>query len=226
MHAVSSSPLSRKGFVSSVVLLASGLSIPSISHADSFSSASSDREERCWTESYRDDSMVLFESGEYFKALNLASGEETLAHYQDLEGCVRISTASGVSHFAEVDPEGNLYIDDELVLAAAEYFGQEAVARRGCVKISEYDTTLSANSSTDDVIIGALSFLPFYGWVLGLVGFAKTVFQKVGNRGEVYFHCVRYYCDAPVRQQKLITYAYSDAAHKHLIDTHTQTYAV
>lgn len=222
MSSLSNFSIDRRSFLSTAAFALGSAFAPSVAFGKSLTDANEQ-----WTEIYRDEELAIYESQPRYKAVELRTGKETISEYIKSGGNrVVITSSDGANHIAESDEAGNVYIDGNLAFEVVRNDGGPSSGTRGCVKMSEYNTTLSAQNKTDAVIIGALSFLPFYGWVLGLVGFAKSVFDLVDNRGEVYFHCVRYYCDLPKPHQKLTTYAYKDAAHKHLISTNTQTIPV
>lgn len=221
MSSLSSFSIDRRLFISAAAFALGSAFVPSTALGESFTET-----DEQWNEIYRDEEIAIYKSQSRYKAVDLQTGKETVSEYVEGTNRVIITGPDGVTHVAESDEAGNVYIDGDLVFEVVYNIENPPAGANGCVKISEYDTTLSAKNKTDSVIIGALSFLPFYGWVLGLVGFAKSVFDLVNNQGEVYFHCVRYYCDTPEPHQQLTTCVYSDAAHKHLISTNTQAIPV
>lgn len=219
MSSLNNFSVNRRSFISAAAFALGSAFAPSVAFGGSFTEA-----DEQWNEIYRDEEIAIYKSQSRYKAVDLQTGKETVSEYIKGTNQVIITSSDGVIHVAESDETGNIYIDGDLVFEVAYNNENPPSGANGCVKISEYNTTLSAKNKTDSAIISALSFLPFYGWVIGLVGFAKSMFDLVNDQGEVYFHCVRYYCDTPEPHQKLTTYAYSDAAHKHLIGSHTQTY--
>lgn len=221
MSPLNSFSINRRAFISAAAFTLGSALVPSAAFGESFTEINEQ-----WNEIYRDGEIAIYKSQSRYKAVDLHTGKETVSEYIESTGQVITTSPDGVTHVAESDEAGNIYIDGELVFEVVYNNENPPSGANGCVKISEYDTTLSAKNKVDSVIIGALSFLPYYGWILGLVGFAKSVFDLVNNQGEVYFHCIRYYCDTPEPHQQLTTYAYSDAAHKHLLSTNTQTIAV
>lgn len=221
MSSLSNFSIDRRSLLSTAAFALGGAFVPSVAFGKSFTETDAQ-----WTEIYRDEELAIYESQTRYKAVELLTGKETISEYIKSGNRVVITSSDGADHIAESDEAGNVYIDGDLAFEVVRDDGGPSSGTRGCAKVSEYNTTLSARNKTDSVIIGALSFLPFYGWAIGLVGFAKSVFDLVDNRGEVYFHCVHYYCDLPKPHQELTTYAYKDAAHKHLISTNKQTIPV
>lgn len=219
MSSTSRSIITRRAFVSAALFSLCGALAPSIAHGDTLLN-----EDDTWKEMYRDEDIAFFEQWPRYKAVDLHTGEETICEYDVASNQATITGPDGIVHIAYADDRGSIYIDGEMSLEVVYLNENPPSGANGCVKISEYDTTLSADLEKDSDIIEALSWLPFYGWVFDIVGFVKDVFEKVSNRGEVYFHIVRYYCDTPERRQEVITYAYSDAAHTHLIDSKTEVY--
>lgn len=221
MSSLNSLSISRRSFITAAAFTLGSAFVPSVAFGESFTET-----DEQWDEIYRDEEIAIYKSQSSYKAVDLHTGQETVSKYIESTDQVIITGPDGIAHVAESDETGNVYIDGELAFEVVYNNENPPSGANGCVKISEYDTTLSAENKVDSVIISALSFLPYYGWIIGLVGFAKSVFDLVNNQGEVYFHCIRYYCDSPEPHQQLTTYAYSDAAHRHLISTNIQTIPV